>query len=274
MASFAGHLRGLNERYLGPEGERHAREELVPVVQKFLPRGGRVLEVGCGFGRNLAGLATISGAVITGCDVSEEELHKARERVRALSTEEQKRITLVAQAPDHLPFPDGLFDMVILWQVLEHVFGRTEKEKLLHECARVVMGGGYILIETPNFWFPLDYHDSGFPFVHWILPDAVRGWLTAKVRRQYYHPSEYGSLPEYTRTLRRAPGVTRVTKVTRVYFAGSYVEAWRNLAGTQIVLKRLLFVLYAPLHFVLSLFGSSADLFLPSLRVVWRIEKK
>jgi hypothetical protein len=58
-----------------------------------------------------------------------------------------------------------------------------------------------------------------------------------------------------------------------VYFAGSYAEAWRSLGGTQIVLKRVLFILLAPLHLLVMPFGGSADLFLPSLRVVYRIDR-
>jgi len=41
-----------------------------------------------------------------------------------------------------------------------------------------------------------------------------------------------------------------------------------------VALKRVIFALAAPAHAVLSLFGSSADLILPSLRVVWQVEKR
>jgi hypothetical protein len=58
-----------------------------------------------------------------------------------------------------------------------------------------------------------------------------------------------------------------------VYFATGYAEAWRSLAGTHVGLKRSLFALLAPVHALLAPFGGSADLFLPSLRVVWRIDK-
>jgi hypothetical protein len=62
-------------------------------------------------------------------------------------------------------------------------------------------------------------------------------------------------------------------RATRIYFAASYGEAWRRLGGSQRRLKRVLFAVLAPIHAVLAAFGGSADLVMPSLRVVWRVEK-
>ncbi|MGH7730931.1 MAG: hypothetical protein ACRENJ_06725, partial [Candidatus Eiseniibacteriota bacterium] len=58
------HFRDLNRRYHGPEGDAFAMEELVPVARRFLPEGGRVLEVGCGYGRNLVALAGLPAGVV------------------------------------------------------------------------------------------------------------------------------------------------------------------------------------------------------------------
>jgi SAM-dependent methyltransferase len=265
------HIRALNERYLGPEGDRLALEELGPVARRFAPEGARVLEVGCGYGRNLVALATLPAGLLVGCDVSPGELAKARAR----TAERPGRATprLVTQPPDRLPFRDAAFDLVVLWQVLEHVIGVDAKRALVAECVRVLRPGGHLLVETPNQWFPVDYHDNKLPFAHWLLGFRAREWLTWKVRGERYHPSEYLSLPAAERLVREAPGVTRVTRATTVYFARSYGEAWRTLGGTQLGMKRAIFVMLAPVHALLALFGHSADLFLPSLRVVWRIEK-
>jgi len=65
-----------------------------------------------------------------------------------------------------------------------------------------------------------------------------------------------------------------VTRATRFYFGASWRQAWRRLGGTQVGMKRAIFVAVLPLHGVLSAFGSSADLFLPSIRVVWRVDKR
>ncbi|MBI5711327.1 MAG: class I SAM-dependent methyltransferase [Candidatus Eisenbacteria bacterium] len=273
MLFLSRHFRKLNERYHGPEGDAFALEELLPVARRFVPDGGRALEVGCGYGRNLVALAASPAALAVGCDPALGELQRARERLAAPAPGRRARVALVRQEPFRLPFRDGAFDLVALWQVLEHVFGREAKRAVLAECARVLRPGGHLLVETPNQWFPFDYHDNKLPFVHWTGPRALREWLTFLVRGKRYHPSEYLSLPGCERLLRSAPGVRRVVRATRVYFAASYAEAWRGLGGTQVALKRVLFALLAPVHALLVPFGGSADYLLPSLRVVWRVEK-
>jgi hypothetical protein len=145
---------------------------------------------------------------------------------------------------------------------------------VLDECVRVLKNGGAILIETPNQLFPVDYHDNRLPLVHWLLPKPARRFLTTRIRGESYPPSEYTTVFGCAAMLRRAPGVRRVRKATRLYFAHGFAAAWRDLAGTQVALKRLIFLAVAPIHAVASLFGGSADFLLPSVRAVWRVEKR
>lgn len=273
MHQLRRHFDGLVDRYHGPEGDAFAIEELAPVARRFLPEGGRALEIGCGYGRNLAALSTLPGARVTGCDVDMGELRRARAKIDGLPEEAKHRVGIAQQEPLRLPFRDGTFDFVVLWQVLEHVFGVETKRGVLHEAVRVLKPGGHVLIETPNQWFPIDYHDNKVPLAHWLLPTEGRRWLTWRVRGKRYQPSEYLSLPGYAALLRSAPGVTAVRKATRVYFAESYAQAWRELGGTQVPLKRAIFAALAPVHAALSPFGGSADLFLPSLRLVFQVDK-
>lgn len=269
------HYQDLNARYHGEDGDLFALEELAPVAARFTPAGGRVLEIGCGYGRNLVALGTLPAKLVVGCDPDLPELQRAQERVRPGVPPVPLRapVALARQEAFRLPFRDGTFDLVVLWQVLEHVFTLEAKRRVIDEAVRVLRPRGHLLIETPNQWFPFDYHDNKFPLVHWFAPTWLRREITYRVRGMRYQPSEYLSLPGYERLVRAAPGVTRINRATRVYFAPSYREAWRSLGGTQTGLKRVLFVLAAPLHAVLRLFGWSADLVLPSLRIVWRIEK-
>ncbi|TMQ47731.1 MAG: class I SAM-dependent methyltransferase [Candidatus Eisenbacteria bacterium] len=268
-------FRRLVDRYHGPEGDDFARAELTPVAARFLTPRSRVLEVGCGYGRNLVALAGVEGCTIVGSDVSAFELERAAaERIGALPAAQRARVSLVRQESFRLPFRDSTFDLVVLWQVVEHLFGEDAKRRVLAECLRVLKSGGHLLIETPNQWFPVDYHDNLFPFAHWILPKAAREWITWKVRGKRYPPSEYVSLPGCERILRAVPDVLLLTRATRFYFGASWREAWRRLAGTRAGLKRAIFVAILPLHALLTWFGSSGDLFLPSLRVVWRVDKR
>lgn len=267
------HFKDMVDRYHGPEGDKFALDELLPVARRFVGSGSRVLEVGCGYGRNLYALAHLDPDLVVGTDVSQSELVRAYARQKALPPERERRVVLAQQDSVRLPFRDGTFDFVVLWQVLEHLFGPDLKRVIVSECVRVLKPGGHILIETPNQFFPVDYHDNKVPLAHWICPQPMREWLTHRLRGMKYHPSEYVSLPACESLLRKAPGVVRVQKVTRVYFAQSYAEAWRALAGTQVLGKRIIFVLAYPFHLLASLFGGSADLILPSIRAVWRIDK-
>ena len=268
---LARHFRQLNDRYHGDEGDAFAIAELAPVAGRFLPPGGRALEVGCGYGRNLVALASLDARLVVGSDPVMDELRRARRRVDA--ADPRAPVALVRQEDGRLPFADGTFDLVVLWQVLEHVFGRERKAVVIAEALRVLKSGGHVVIETPNQWFPFDYHDNKMPLVHWTGPQALRTWLTWKVRGKRYHPSEYLSLVACERLLRGTPGVTSVSRATRLYFAPGLAEAWRDLSGTQVAAKRALFALLAPVHALMAPFGGTADYFLPSLRVVWRIEK-
>ena len=273
MPWFSSHFRQLDGRYQGPEGDAFALEELAPVALRFLPAGGRALEVGCGYGRNLVALATLPAGLVVGSDPSAGELARARGRVLALPGPQRARVALVRQEPFRLPYADGSFDLVVLWQVLEHVFGREEKRRVLAESVRVLKDGGHLLVETPNQWFPFDYHDNKLPLAHWTGSLRLREWLTWRVRGLRFHPSEYLSLPGLERLIRAGPPGPRCARATRVYFAASYADAWRALGGTHVALKRVLFAALAPVHALLAPFGWSADLLLPSLRVVWRVQK-
>jgi SAM-dependent methyltransferase len=61
-----------------------------------------------------------------------------------------------------LPFPNGVFDAVILQSVMEHVL---EPETLLAECSRVIKPGGQIWVEVP-FYYPI--HDTA-DYYRWTL---------------------------------------------------------------------------------------------------------
>lgn len=87
-------------------------------------------------------------------------------------------ISLVFGDGRELKFPDNCFDIVFSNAVLEHVGNKLEQKKFVHELCRV---GKKILISTPNYWFPLDFHTL-IPFAHW-LPQRMKAWLYRKLGR-------------------------------------------------------------------------------------------
>lgn len=69
-----------------------------------------------------------------------------------------------------LRFPDGSFNAVACWSVLEHV---PEPHKAISEMRRVLRPGGVIWVQLP-FLFP--YHAA--PHDYWrVTPSGLRVWM-------------------------------------------------------------------------------------------------
>lgn len=112
-----------------------------------LPRGGRVLEVGCGRGVALPGLAEhLAPAELVGVDIDGALVERARERVA------RRRVRAALHVGDlrSLPFPSGHFDLVIDFGTSYHVSGgHTGRLTALNEISRVLRVGGLFAHETP-----------------------------------------------------------------------------------------------------------------------------
>ncbi|MBY9061991.1 methyltransferase domain-containing protein [Sphingomonas yunnanensis] len=103
--------------------------------------GGRILEVGVGTGISLPGYARTSR--VTGIDISEDMLDKARARVRRQNLRNVDAIR-VGDA-EALDFEDQSFDVVVAQYVVSAV---ANPGRALDEFARVCRPGGEIIITT------------------------------------------------------------------------------------------------------------------------------
>lgn len=103
--------------------------------------GGRILEVGVGTGISLPGYARTSR--VTGIDISEDMLDKARARVRRQNLHNVDAIR-VGDA-EALDFADESFDVVVAQYVVSAV---ANPNRALDEFARVCRPGGEIIITT------------------------------------------------------------------------------------------------------------------------------
>lgn len=102
-------------------------------------RGGSVLEVGVGTGLALPRYAR--SLRVTGIDVSEEMLEKARDKVRAEGLAHV--VALRAMDARALDFPDATFDGVAAMHVLSVV---PEPHRVMAEIARVLRPGGQVVL--------------------------------------------------------------------------------------------------------------------------------
>lgn len=106
-------------------------------------RGQRVLDFGCGTGYGAHRIAS-ECAEIVGVDISDSAIAFAREKYSADNLD-FREIQTIEEAP--LPFPDGSFDVVLSFQVIEHV---PDADRYLAEVCRVLGADGTLIVATPD----------------------------------------------------------------------------------------------------------------------------
>jgi phosphatidylethanolamine/phosphatidyl-N-methylethanolamine N-methyltransferase len=122
---------GFFDWALGP-GRRYAVKRLAVVP------GDRVLEVGVGTGLSVP--VYPRGAHVTGIDISEPMLERARSRVEALGRDD---VLLQKMDARSIAYPDGHFDKLLAPYVISVV---AEPEVVLREMVRVCRPGGTIIV--------------------------------------------------------------------------------------------------------------------------------
>jgi ubiquinone/menaquinone biosynthesis C-methylase UbiE len=108
------------------------------IIQRYVPRGRRILDAGCGAGEWVAFLND-HGRDAEGLDYSPELVARVRQmypRYRWQSGEIQA-----------LPYGDATFDAVISWGVIEH--DEAGPDRALAEFWRVLSDNGLVIVTVP-----------------------------------------------------------------------------------------------------------------------------
>lgn len=99
-----------------------------------------ILEIGSGAGKMLQFLRS-QGHAVHGVDVNPELVAEAKRHVADLPIQLTSGVAL--------PFPDGAFDVVLSFDVFEHI---PSTDAHLEEVRRVLKPHGSYLVQTPNKW--------------------------------------------------------------------------------------------------------------------------
>lgn len=162
-------LRGGEDYLREQEGQplRHARA-LWMAGRIAAYRPGSILEVGCGYGKQLGALRDRVDARIVGVDFSPTQIGAAR---RYLG--DRGGIGLVLASGAELPFPDGSFDLVLTSAVILHN-GPEAAERMRREVVRVARRWAAHNEDTD-----VSYNRFGYDTASWYLragiPLAERG---------------------------------------------------------------------------------------------------
>lgn len=117
-----------------------AIDDIDSLLEDRLPRGGTILDAGCGQGQAFTLLEThYHPGCIVGLDIDVELIQVAP------TTVNQSRCPVGLTAGDarQMPFPDGHFDAVFCHQLLHHV---SDQEAVLREFYRILAPGRLLLV--------------------------------------------------------------------------------------------------------------------------------
>lgn len=186
-------------------------------------QGKDVLEVACGTGQGAGYLAGLARSYRAG-DYSEKILDIARaqygERIQFQQLDAQK-----------LPFEDGSFDVVVLFEAIYYL---PSAERFVAECRRVLRPGGKVLIATANKDL-YDFNPSPNSFTYYGVSE-----LDDLFHRYGFASSFFGNTPVDGLSLRQ-----RMLRPVKKFVANSGLMP-RTMAGKKI-LKRLVFGSLVPM---------------------------
>jgi SAM-dependent methyltransferase len=131
-----------------------------------------VLDIGCGYGYG-SYLISLQARRVIGIDEDKEAIDCARARYRSHNLEFR-----LGNALDYLSGVQGMFSLVVMFEVIEHVL---DQEELLKMVSSSLKRDGLLILSTPNraytpFYRRNPYHvrELGFEELHELLGQHFR----------------------------------------------------------------------------------------------------
>jgi len=132
------------DRHWWYRGRRKVLERVVKDLR--LPARARILDAGCGSGRNMVELAR--HGTVTGVELADASVSLARERGAG---------EVIAGSVLEMPFEADSFDLAASLDVIEHL---EDDLAALRELRRVVAPGGSLLVTVPAYQWLWSGHDE------------------------------------------------------------------------------------------------------------------
>jgi len=172
-----------------PQDFRRAKEAFVHELVRWsgldqLPRGSRVLDVGCGIGGSARILASHYGLDVLGISISPGQIRRAREL-----TPSGLSCGFAVMDALALQLPDASFDAVWSVEAGPHM---PDKQRYADELLRVLKPGGLLAVADWN------RRDAA------IQPlNRLERWVMHQLLVQWAHP-EFASIPGFRRNLQQS----------------------------------------------------------------------
>jgi SAM-dependent methyltransferase len=147
-------------------GLKATKEQISRLYQRYhfarrFAGGKDVLEVACGSGIGLCYLAEVARSV-TGGDIDERNVAAAGGYCR-----DGLNITVEGMDAQKLRFPDGSFDLVLLFEAIYYI---KEPQRFIAEAERILRNKGFLIICTVNRDWE-DFHPSPYSRRYFSAPE-------------------------------------------------------------------------------------------------------
>lgn len=135
----------------------------ISYFEKFdIPKNKRILDVGCSYGSLLYNMNNAGYKKVYGIDINKKFINHGQKKYKIIAE------NLVHYDGRRIPFPDNSFDVIVSFDVLEHI--PNLDSFLKKEIWRVLKPGGLFIFQTPNKYINIIwvYIDNKFnPFTTW-----------------------------------------------------------------------------------------------------------
>ena len=180
-----------------------------PKLNKEKYKNKEILEIGSYTGGSLVYWIERHG-FSKGCGVDIDSTFA--EAGNAFAKEKNINATFDTGVGENLPYPDNSFDILVSYDVFEHV---QDLKLVMNECSRVLRPGGFLLAVFPPFFQPLEAHltlVTKTPALHWIfsgdtLTEAYNQIIDERGDEAHWYRSENKKLHDWE----RLPGLNGIT---------------------------------------------------------------